>query len=163
MTETELEAMRLRRENRDLERRIEAACTARTSEEIAALDAIQRRAESVTAKFGEAPPMPRPGERPHEFRVRVLERLQGRSPEFADFDLARADSALLAVAEREIFKAAEEVARSGLEAKQPLVRVDEKNEGGQTVSSFYGDPLEWMRPFMGSGTVCRITRPGFSS
>jgi len=145
----------------ELEHLIHKVRTPRAPAELDALAAIQSRADSVATKFGEAGPRPVQGETLRAFRLRVLEGLQHHSPEFTDFNLGRADGAMLDVAENEIFKAAERVAESGTETSAPLVEVEETNALGQRITKRYGDWLAAYGPFMGGGQVCKITRPGF--
>ncbi|HVC45257.1 MAG TPA: hypothetical protein VND20_10615 [Candidatus Binataceae bacterium] len=160
MTEIELENAHLRRRLADLEARVAALRTPLESDALAELAQLQSRADAVAAKFGEVAPSPMRGERPDAFRVRVLRGLQRHSPTFADFDLARADAALLNVAEREIYQAAERVASSGTDAAAPLVKVEETDGAGRRITHYFGDPLAWMSPFMSGGQVCRVIRPG---
>lgn len=101
------------------------------------------------------------GERPDAFRVRVLRGLQRHSPTFADFDLARADAALLNVAEGEIYQAAERVASGGTEAATPLVKAEETDGAGRRITRYFGDWLAAYGPFVSGGQVCRVVRPGF--
>ncbi len=147
----------------ELDHLIHKVRTPRAPAELDALAAIQSRADSVAAKFGEAGPRPVQGETLRAFRLRTLENLQHHSPEFTDFDLSRADGAMLDLAEDEIFKAAERVAESGTETSAPLVEVEETNALGQRITKRYGDWLAAYGPFLGGGQVCKIARPGFSS
>ena len=153
----------LRHRVANLEARVAAARRPLESRDLNELEQIKARADAVAAKFGKPAPAPMPGERPEAFRVRVLHDLQRHSPEFSDFDLARADHAMLEVAEREIFKAAERVAESGTETSAPLVEVEEVDAFGRRVTKRYGDFLAAYGSFMAPGAVCRVSRPGFSS
>ncbi|MGH7012555.1 MAG: hypothetical protein ACREEL_00095 [Stellaceae bacterium] len=123
------------------------------------LATTQARADSLAAKFGEHAPAPMPGERPDNFRRRVLSGLKKFSPQFADFDVARADDALLAVAEPAIYEAAEAVAHAGTATTAALVKVEEADSTGRKITRYYGDNLAWMAPFMSGGQIVRINRP----
>ena len=166
MNESERAAMErqnaeLRRQLAELEDRIDAVARPLAPEDIAKLEESRTRADGIAKMFGEEAPTPQTGERPEAYRIRVLKGLQRYSPAFADFDLEHADADLLDVAEREIFAAAEQVAQSGTEMEGRLVRQDTVNTVGQRTTNFYGDPAEWMKPFVSGGQVCRVVRPGF--
>ena len=162
MYDIEWENAQLRRRIGEVEARLDTVRRPCSPGEVAALAKLQSRADSIAAKFGERAPSPRAGESPEAYRVRTLRGLQRHAPAFADFDLGRADSVLLDVAEGRILAAAEQAARSGTETAAPLVKVEERDAAGRLVTKFYGDPLAWMAPFMSGAAVCRVARPGFN-
>lgn len=160
MTSDELELLHLQRQLRDQEAQIRALRTGLTPREYDELSALQARADSIERKFGASGPAPKPGERPASYRRRVLQRLARHSPTFRDFDAAHADPAMLDVAEREIFKAAEQATPSATELRGRLVPHVEEDPSGRKITKFYGDNMTWMQQFMNHGAVCSIVRPG---
>jgi hypothetical protein len=157
----EQENARLRQQIAEAQAAVDAAQRPRDGAEMDDLARLQSRADSVAAMFGDRAPSPMPGEKPGAFRLRLLQKFQRHSPDFKDFDFARADSAIIDLAEPVVYQAAEAVGRSGDVAPRGLVKVEEKDSAGRTVTKFYGNNLEWMAPFMSGGQVVRIERPGF--
>ncbi len=125
-----------------------------------ALASAQARADSVESMFGRRASAPLPGERPLDYRKRLVRDLQRYSPAFRDVRLDSADAGLLDVLEEQVYADAAKAGRSG-EAVAPLalVPVVETDSSGRKATRYFGDPIAWMAPYMGTGTIGRILRP----
>lgn len=115
----------------------------------AAMADAQARADSVAAVYGDQAPRPMNGEDLLAYRKRLVAKYKHHSPEWKDADVAAiADSATLAVAEKQIFQSAIAAVKApGALPPFQLREVKSEGPGGHKISEFYGDPRAWMAPF----------------
>jgi colicin import membrane protein len=114
------------------------------------LASIQARADAVMVTVCERSPAPMHGETPDRFRRRALQAMQRHSPTYKDFDIAHADSAIVAAVEPEIFREVKEAAARG-DAVVPgtLVERETDDGSGRKIKRYYGDSMVFLAPFMG--------------
>lgn len=130
---------------RDLESRIPAALNDAEAE---ALADAQTKADAVFAAFGQSAPRPIAGETADGYRRRYLGKLKSHSPVWAGVDLAKADSAVLDIAEPAIhadsFKAANAPATIG---EGRLVPRSRRSPSGHMITEFVGDSAKYLSTF----------------
>lgn len=130
---------------RDLESRIPAALNDADAE---ALADAQTKADAVFAAFGQSAPRPIAGETADGYRRRYLGKLKSHSPVWAGVDLAKADSAVLDIAEPAIhadsFKAANAPATIG---EGRLVPRSRRSPSGHMITEFVGDSAKYLSTF----------------
>jgi len=121
---------------------------------------IQSRADQVLVLFGGSAPRFMAGEKPIEYRVRLLNLLKQHSPGYKDVSLERiaaADSAALGPIEATIMADAAVVGRSPATVGEGELRcVSKRMESGHMVREYIGQPRTWMDPF--AGATRRVVR-----
>jgi len=134
---------------------------AQNLEDTAKFASIQARADAARAQFGERAEPPLSGEDLDAYRRRMLLPLQKHHPDWAKANLlvTAADSAMLDMAENQIYTAAAEAARMPQPGQTGLVEVQGQTRAGHKMSKFNGDPRFWMSRHMPAGTtVTRINQ-----
>ena len=129
----------------DLDRRIPRILSDAEMNEIA--DA-QARADSVAAAFGESASRPIQGETPRAYRIRLAASFKKHSPDWKDVDLAKADDAVLSLAEKGIYADALKVAQAPATVPAGVLRERVRmDDTGRRIKEFDGAPSSWMRNF----------------
>jgi hypothetical protein len=142
-----------------LEARLKSMTTEVPADERNALALAQSRADTVAAMFGDRASPPIPGERPVDYRKRLLGRFQKHSERFKDSRLDSLDQAMLGPIEDIVYADAIQAAKSPDVGSAPglLIPITTR-EGGRDVTRFNGDIMGFMAPFMTGATVGRINR-----
>ncbi|EPB5228976.1 TPA: NUDIX domain-containing protein [Citrobacter freundii] len=134
----------LRQEIAELRSRIPTELSDKERNEVA--DA-QVKADSVFSCFGKRAPVPLSGEKPLSYRRRLMIQLQEHSPDFKSVDLSSiADSALLNVAEKQIYADAQKSASLSV-GPGMLREIKRADATGRQISTFEGDPAATWAPF----------------
>ena len=134
----------LRQQIADLRSRIPTELSDEERNEVA--DA-QVKADSVFSCFGKRAPVPLSGEKPLSYRRRLMIQLQEHSPDFKSVDLSSiADSALLNVAEKQIYADAQKSASLSV-GPGMLREIKHADATGRQISTFEGDPAATWAPF----------------
>lgn len=134
----------LRQEIAELRSRIPTELSDEERNEVA--DA-QVKADSVFSCFGKRAPVPLSGEKPLSYRRRLMIQLQEHSPDFKSVDLSSiADSALLNVAEKQIYADAQKSASLSV-GPGMLREIKRADATGRQISTFEGDPVATWAPF----------------
>ncbi|HID3520157.1 TPA: NUDIX domain-containing protein [Citrobacter braakii] len=134
----------LRQQIADLKTRIPTELSDEERNEVA--DA-QVKADSVFSCFGKRAPVPLSGEKPLAYRRRLMIQLQEHSPDFKSVDLSSiADSALLNVAEKQIYADAQKSASLSV-GPGMLREIKRADATGRQISTFEGDPVATWAPF----------------
>ncbi|MGZ0595943.1 NUDIX hydrolase [Citrobacter freundii] len=134
----------LRQEIAELRSRIPTELSDEERNEVA--DA-QVKADSVFSCFGKRAPVPLSGEKPLSYRRRLMIQLQEHSPDFKSVDLSSiADSALLDVAEKQIYADAQKSASLSV-GPGMLREIKRADATGRQISTFEGDPAATWAPF----------------
>ncbi|EMQ4815678.1 NUDIX domain-containing protein [Citrobacter freundii] len=134
----------LRQQIADLRSRIPTELSDEERNEVA--DA-QVKADSVFSCFGKRAPVPLSGEKPLAYRRRLMIQLQEHSPDFKSVDLSSiADSALLNVAEKQIYADAQKSASLSV-GPGMLREIKRADATGRQISTFEGDPAATWAPF----------------
>lgn len=119
-----------------------------TDEDRAKMSSIQSRADSAYMMLGDAAPRYMDGEEPLDYRRRLIKKLQTKSSTWKDVDLSRADSAMLDVAEKQIYADAVASAMSPVDLAEGHLRMIRKtDETGRTHVMWAGQPRAWMQQF----------------
>ncbi|MDN0096604.1 NUDIX domain-containing protein [Yersinia rohdei] len=127
----------LRREILDLKSRIPTELTDVERNEVA--DA-QVKADSAFSAFGKRAPVPLSGEKPLSYRRRLMIQLQEHSSDYKAVDLSSiADSALLNIAEKQIYADAQSSASLSV-GPGMLREIKRADATGRQISTFEGDP-----------------------
>lgn len=107
----------------------------------------QVKADSVFSVLGKRAPMPLSGEKPLSYRRRLMIQLQEHSGDYKAVDLSSiADSALLNIAEKQIYADAQSSA--SLSVGPGMLREIKRSDGtGRQISTFEGDPAATWGPF----------------
>jgi len=130
---------------RDLEGRIPATLNAEEADKLAA---AQAKADSVFGALGESAPRPLAGETADGYRRRYLGKLKSHSKQWADVDLAKADSAVLNIAETAIH--ADAIAASNAPANIGAGRLmprTRRTGSGHVVTEYAGDVAGYLSSF----------------
>lgn len=157
----ELEGERKERERMDAERKAEMDSIRQKLDEVNnrtrdltdaernEISDAEMKCDSIAHQFGEKAPRPMSGETPLAYRRRAVAKYQGHSAEWKETALAKLDSAVFAIAERQIYADAERAARRPAAAPDaPLREVQKRDAAGRIVSSFVGaSPKSWMQDF----------------
>jgi 8-oxo-dGTP pyrophosphatase MutT (NUDIX family) len=127
---------------------LKAKVAPRADDEEAALADAQARADSAYMMAGDAAPRWLPGEPVLAYRRRLLKKHQAKSSEWKDIDLAKADSAVLEIAEKRIY--ADSIAANtspGSVSEGTLRMIRKSDETGRVHVSWVGQPRAWMSQF----------------
>jgi colicin import membrane protein len=127
---------------------LKAKVAPRADDEEAALADAQARADSAYMMAGDAAPRWLPGEPVLAYRRRLLKKHQAKSTEWKDIDLAKADSAVLEIAEKRIY--ADSIAANtspGSVSEGTLRMIKKSDETGRVHVSWVGQPRAWMSQF----------------
>lgn len=134
----------LRQEIAELRSRIPVELSDEERNEVA--DA-QVKADSVFSSFGKRAPVPLSGEKPMAYRRRMMIQLQEHSADYKTVDLSSiADSALLNVAEKQIYADAQKSASLSV-GPGMLREIKRADATGRQISTFEGDPAATWAPF----------------
>ena len=120
----------------------------KADEEAAEYADAQAKADSVLAAFGKSASRPLSGESVTAYRKRQLRALQSYSDAYKNVNLADIKgSALLAIAEKQIFADALAAARSpAVFAADQEIEIHEKDRAGRTITKFKGG-MGWLDQF----------------
>lgn len=125
----------------------------RNDTDLNALYAVQARADAiVTVMDGSRARAPLAGESLLAYRKHWLEAFKAHSPRFKDTNVAAvaADEATFTAIEAEIYKDAEEFAKSPARTKPgELRRITRRSDTGHTIHEYVGQPDTWMAEFAG--------------
>jgi hypothetical protein len=131
----------------------------RDGAEIARMDAAKARADGVLANFGETASPPKLGEAEVEYRQRLLRQIGAKTQRFAESRFDGMPVPALDHLEQVVVAEARETLRSDSNAKPGvLIPVRHRDESGRMITTFEGDALAWMAPFMSTGQVGYINR-----
>ncbi|HEN3587735.1 TPA: NUDIX domain-containing protein [Yersinia enterocolitica] len=109
----------------------------------------QVKADSVFSVLGKRAPMPLSGEKPLSYRRRLMIQLQEHSSDYKAVDLSSiADSALLNIAEKQIYADAQSSASLSV-GPGMLREIKRADVTGRQISTFEGDPAATWAPFQG--------------
>ncbi|WP_145550725.1 NUDIX domain-containing protein [Yersinia intermedia] len=109
----------------------------------------QVKADSVFSVLGKRAPMPLSGEKPLSYRRRLMIQLQEHSGAYKAVDLSSiADSALLNIAEKQIYADAQSSASLSV-GPGMLREIKRADVTGRQISTFEGDPAATWAPFQG--------------
>ncbi|EPC7977900.1 NUDIX domain-containing protein [Yersinia enterocolitica] len=134
----------LRRELAEIKSRIPTELSDSERNELA--DA-QVKADSVFSVLGKRAPMPLSGEKPLSYRRRLMIQLQEHSSDYKAVDLSSiADSALLNIAEKQIYADAQSSASLSV-GPGMLREIKRADATGRQISTFEGDPAATWGPF----------------
>jgi 8-oxo-dGTP pyrophosphatase MutT (NUDIX family) len=120
----------------------------RTDADEAALADAQTRADSAYMMMGGAAPRPLDGESVLAYRRRLLRPHQTKSGSWKEVDLARADSQVLEIAEKQIY--ADSIAASSSPSSVPegqLIMRRKADETGRVHVTWGGQPRAWLSQF----------------
>ncbi|EPX0461368.1 NUDIX domain-containing protein [Yersinia enterocolitica] len=107
----------------------------------------QVKADSVFSVLGKRAPMPLSGEKPLSYRRRLMIQLQEHSSDYKAVDLSSiADSALLNIAEKQIYADAQSSASLSV-GPGMLREIKRSDVTGRQISTFEGDPAATWGPF----------------
>lgn len=128
--------------------------------DIDALAAIQSRADSVAAMYGDRASPPISGEAVLDYRRRMLKRFQPHSARFKNTRFDALDEATITTVEDQVYADAVNSARE-TQAATPgvLVPVESQDRSGRTITKYHGDIGAFLAPFVSGATVSRIVRP----
>ncbi len=109
----------------------------------------QARADSVYQQHGKQAPRAMAGEKPLQYRRRLLRPMQAHSTAWKDVDLSAInDAAALGNIESVIYADAARAAQSiGVDVGDGLREIRRRNDSGHNVTTFAGRPGAWMAPF----------------
>lgn len=154
------EEERMKKDRRDAEieemRRKLDAVNERTreisDEERNQISDAQSKCDSVANMFGEQSPRPLSGESALAYRRRAVSKFQRHSDEWKNTSLAKLDSAVFDIAERQIYADAVKAvnAPAAVNGISQSRAIKERNDAGHTVTRFVGGrPRDWMGDFRG--------------
>jgi 8-oxo-dGTP pyrophosphatase MutT (NUDIX family) len=108
----------------------------------------QAKADSVYSAFGDSAPRPLRGENLLGYRKRLASKLKGNSAAWKDVDLSVLDASVVAIAEAQIYADSVTAAAHPVDLPAGTLRaIEKKDENGQLVRTFVGDPDAWMGNF----------------
>lgn len=126
-----------------------------------AIAAAHARADTIGAMLGMRISQATPGETPSAYRKRILRGFLPHSPRLKDSgeSIARCDDAALSAFEELVYGDATEAAkRADTAMVGQLIPILTRDAAGRTITTYRGDALFWMAPFMSEGNVCKINR-----
>jgi hypothetical protein len=114
--------------------------------------AIQQRADRVANAFGEEADKPMSGERPSDYRRRLLRKFLPFSRAFKDVDLHTVPNGeVFDGLERQVFAdaefAANDVQSLNASATGFLRKIVRKDDGGRNIVEYFGTPRMWLEQF----------------
>ena len=119
-----------------------------SDEERNEISAAQFKADSIENMIsGGRAPMPLQGETPIAYRRRAVKRFQAHSDEWKSAKLDSLPDEVFAIAERQIYKDAEQFARTpaSMPENGTLREIKERDSAGRLISKFVGaSPKAWM-------------------
>jgi len=133
-----------------------------TPQERDELASAQSRADSVAAMYGDRAPAPIPGEKPVDYRKRLLAKFQRHSPAYNGVKFDAFDPATLGLVEERVYADAMTTARTSNDA-QPgiLIPVTKRDQAGREITTFHGDVGAFLAPFQPThGQVVRLRDRG---
>jgi hypothetical protein len=113
---------------------------------------VQARADSIEMSFGRRARAPMMGESVMSYRRYWANEFKQHDPRYAGKDLTviAADADLFGVLEEDLFKAAEQAARSPTRGKPgTLTPVKTRSDSGHTIIEYHGSTGPWMNRFAG--------------
>lgn len=125
-----------------------------SDEEYGKFATVQARADAIMMGFGASASRPLQGETLDAYRRRLLNPIQLHHPDWAKANLmvAAADSAMLDLAEKQIYEAAAVVSRSPANVPVGTLReIPGRTRAGHVMSEFAGESKVWMSRFMPTG------------
>jgi hypothetical protein len=125
-----------------------------TGDEVAALDAAQRRADAVLNLWGESASAPVPGERPSAYRRRLLSAIAARTPKHQGRDFAMLPAGILDPIEERVYADAAAWGNDPASVPPGQIRaVRERDESNRLVT-------RWVGSEYGAGFWDAFTAPG---
>ncbi|HVC62380.1 MAG TPA: hypothetical protein VND19_18710 [Acetobacteraceae bacterium] len=125
-----------------------------TGEDVVALDAAQHRADAVLGLWGVATTAPVPGERPQEYRQRMLAAVQEHAPKFAGRPFGHIPALMMDTVEERVYADAATAALDPSTVPAGRMRVIRERDGaGRLVTKWIGQ--DYM-----AGIWDSFTRPG---
>ncbi len=136
---------KLMRKIADLEKRIPVEISDADRSQFVA---TQERAERVLQLFGDAAPRNMQGESLLQYRVRLANKVKGHSAQWKDVELSSLPDAALAVAEKQIYADATEVAMHPVAGSGDFLReIKTTDQTGRKISRFVGSETAAWAPF----------------
>lgn len=110
---------------------------------------VQAKADAVFQAFGDAAPRPLDGETVSAYRRRMSNKLKEHSARWSKVELsAFADDNAFTVVEEQIYADAMDAALNPKDLPEGQLRsVVRRDTTGRQITSFYGEPIAWMRDF----------------
>jgi hypothetical protein len=154
------ETAQLRYKLEQMQAQLDAVQRPRADAEAEQIAVAYARADAMAQRFGGRAAVTIAGESALAYRRRLLRGFLQYSPTMANADLAGCSSVALGAVEDRVYHdaaaASRDPARSGLEGK--LIAHHEDDGSGRVITTFTGDPLAWMSPYMTSGRKGRFIR-----
>jgi hypothetical protein len=119
---------------------------------------VQARFDAVSRLFGTQAERAMDGERVRGYRERLLTPWQKYSSEWKGVDLEALDSVTFEVAERQIMRDAQQIAKNPPVVPGRLMERRSRLDSGHLETKFYGSPKVWLNP-RGSRYVTRLATP----
>jgi len=121
----------------------------KSEDDMAKFADAQARADSVYQAYGKHAPRPLQGESLLGYKRRLVKTYQPLAPAWKDVDLSKvADSAMMGVAEDQIFSAALQAAKNPVDlAPGSLREIPKPDATGRMFKEFVGSPNAWMQEF----------------
>lgn len=140
-----------------MQSRIESIAKPLTANDRDQLSAAQARADSVARLFGDSVNPPMHGESPIAYRKRLAAKFQKHSAANKTTRLDSLDESVFAQIEDRIYADAQQIAASPA-VMQPgrLMEHRETDRSGRVITTYTGDPMAWMKPFMAVSAISRI-------
>ena len=108
----------------------------------------QAKADSIYCAFGDSAPAPVRNENVAAYKKRLLHGLKSHSPAWKSVDIYKLDDAVVDIAEAQIYSDSVQAANHPTDiAAGTLRKIEKKDENGQLVRTFVGDPESWMNTF----------------
>jgi 8-oxo-dGTP pyrophosphatase MutT (NUDIX family) len=108
----------------------------------------QMKADSVYSAFGDSAPSPIRSENLMSYKKRLLHGLKSNSPAWKAVDIYKLDDSVVGIAEAQIYADSIQVANHPIDiAAGTLRKIEKKDENGQLIRTFVGDPEAWMDAF----------------
>ncbi len=116
----------------------------------AALSGAQMRADAVASARGNSAPRPLEGERPMQYRRRMLVEFKNDSADFKNVDIHTIPGGpAFDAIEQRIYADAVSAANNPHVAQGQLLPRTQTDLSGRQITTFYGEPKTWMRHFSG--------------
>ncbi len=124
-----------------------------------ALATARARADSVYGALGRPTPDPMRGERPIDYRARLVYGLKDLSPSLKRANLGGLRADALGAVETQVYQDAMTAAKTGVGIPPGTLRSHEYTAPtGHKTTEYHGDPMAWMAPFMAPGATAKINR-----
>ena len=126
----------------------------------AALSGAQMRADAVASARGNSAPRPLEGERPMQYRRRMLVEFKNDSADFRNVDIHTIPGGpAFDAIEQRIYADAVSAANNPHVAQGQLLPRKQTDLSGRQITTFYGEPKTWMSQFAGQRQSVVSFRP----